>query len=324
MNDTKAIGVAVTGRDASEVLERIVHMEELGIPAAWLTSGGAGRDSLTMFAAAAARTEQILLGTSIVPTWPRHPVVVATQARVLAELAPGRFRLGVGPSHRVGTERTFGYDFQAPLGHLREYLRILKALIQQGQVEFEGDYYTARAQSGASLDVPVMASALRQRSFELCGAEADGAITWVCPGQYVRDVAVPAMWAGATQAGREVPPLIAHAPVCVHDDVDEMRAAVREQMSNYPASPFYQQMFAEAGFPEALETSEWSDTMMDAVVLSGDESTVRERLMEMFAYGATELVLSPVLVGSDRNASLERTLRLVAEAAQGRQRGRIR
>jgi hypothetical protein len=38
----------------------------------------------------------------------------------------------------------------------------------------------------------------------------------------------------------------------------------------------------------------------------------------MFAYGATELVLSPVVAGSDRNASLERTLRLVAEVAQGR------
>ena len=318
MNDTRIIGVAVIGQDAGEVLERIVHMEELGIPAAWLTSGGAGRDSLTMFAAAAARTDRILLGTSIVPIFPRHPVVMATQARVLAEMAPGRFRLGVGPSHRAGTERTFGYDFQAPLGHLREYLRILKVLIQQGQVDFEGDYYTARAQSGVSLDVPVMASALRQRSFELCGAEADGAISWVCPGQYLRDVAVPAMREGAAQAGRDVPPLIAHAPVCVHDDVAEMRAAVREQMSNYPASLFYQQMFAEAGFPEALETSEWSDGMMDAVVLSGDEATVRERLMEMFAYGATELVLSPVVAGSDRNGSLERTLRLVAEVSQGR------
>ena len=86
------------------------------------------------------------------------------------------------------------------------------------------------------------------------GAEADGAISGVCPRQYLRNVAVPAMREGAAQAGRNVPPLIAHAPVCVHDDVAEMRAAVREQMSNYPASPFYQQMFAEAGFAEALET----------------------------------------------------------------------
>ena len=42
-------------------------------------------------------------------------------------------------------------------------------------------------------DVPVMASALQRRSFELCGAEADGAISWVCPGGYLRDVAIPAM-----------------------------------------------------------------------------------------------------------------------------------
>jgi alkanesulfonate monooxygenase SsuD/methylene tetrahydromethanopterin reductase-like flavin-dependent oxidoreductase (luciferase family) len=86
LNDTRVIGVAVTGQDAGEVLERIMHMEDLDIPAAWMTSGGAGRDSLTMFAAAAARTERILLGTSIVPIFPRHPVVTI----IMPQLSPNK------------------------------------------------------------------------------------------------------------------------------------------------------------------------------------------------------------------------------------------
>ena len=73
-----------------------------------------------------------------------------------------------------------------------------------------------------------MASALRQGSFELCGAEADGAISWVCPGSYLRDVALPAMQKGADQVGRAAPPLIAHVPLCVHDNPDEVRSAFRE------------------------------------------------------------------------------------------------
>jgi hypothetical protein len=86
------IGVAVTGGDSRGVLKRIQQAEEMGIHAAWVTTGGARQDGLTVLAAAADHTQRILLGTSITPTWPRHPIVVVQQARVIADLAPGRFR----------------------------------------------------------------------------------------------------------------------------------------------------------------------------------------------------------------------------------------
>jgi alkanesulfonate monooxygenase SsuD/methylene tetrahydromethanopterin reductase-like flavin-dependent oxidoreductase (luciferase family) len=159
-----------------------------------------------------------------------------------------------------------------------------------------------------------MASALQRKSFEFCGAEADGAISWVCPGVYLRDVALPAMRAGAERAGRPVPPLVAHAPVCVHGKPDEVRAAVQQPLANYVRLPFYIQMLAAAGFPEASAGS-WSDAMIDAVVLSGEESRVADRMQELFAFGATEILVSPLAAGSDRAASVERTLRLVAEVA---------
>jgi alkanesulfonate monooxygenase SsuD/methylene tetrahydromethanopterin reductase-like flavin-dependent oxidoreductase (luciferase family) len=144
---------------------------------------------------------------------------------------------------------------------------------------------------------------------------ADGAISWVCPGVYLRDVALPAMRAGAERASRQVPPLLAHAPVCVHEKPDEVRAAAQQQLANYVRLPFYVQMLTAAGFPEA-STGAWSDAMIDAVVLSGGESRVTERLQELFAFGATEVLVSPLAAGSERTASLERTLRLVAEVAQ--------
>ena len=313
--EEKRIGVAVNGHDANEIVRTIKYLEEIGIQAAWLTTGGAGRDGLTVFAAAAIQTSHILLGTSIIPTWPRHPVSVAQQVRVLEELAPGRFRLGIGPSHRDSMQRLIGTDFKAPLGHLREYIQILKALIQEGEVDFDGSYYRAHAQTGAKLSVPVMASALRVRSFELCGAEADGAITWLCPGPYLQQVAIPALEAGAQQGHRSVPPLIAHAPVCVHDNHDEVRIAMREQMGHYPSLPFYAQMLAESGFPEVVQQNAWSDAAIDLVVLSGNEEQVEARLRGMFEFGAKELVLSLVLAGEDRERCMERTLNLLSKVA---------
>jgi F420-dependent oxidoreductase-like protein len=291
----------------------IEQAEQLGLHAAWMTTGGARLDSITLFAAAAVRTQRMKLGTSIVPTFPRHPLVMVQQAQVVAQLAPGRFRLGVGPSHRPTIE-AMGIQFTAPLGHLREYLRIVKPLLQQGRVDFDGTYYKAHETIPEPLDLPVMASALQRGSFELCGEEADGAISWICPGEYLRDVALPAMRMGAERAGRPVPPLIAHAPVCVHDHADEVRAAVREQIQN-PRLPFYRQMLIAAGFPEA-ENGTWSDAMIDAVVLWGNEARVAERLHTLLAYGATEILASPVLAGRDRAASLERTMHLLGRVAQ--------
>lgn len=309
-----AIGVAIRGTDTENTLRNICRAEELGIDVAWLTTGGVGLDSLTIFAVAAERTSRIGMGTSIVPTYPRHPFVMAQQVQVIAALAPMRFRLGIGPSHRPIMEG-MGISFSSPLANLREYIQVLKPLLQEGKVDFDGDQYQAHAAIPNPVQVPVMGSALQKGSFDLCGEIADGAISWICPPEYLRDVALPAMRAGASRVGRSVPPLIAHAPVCVHDNPQEVRQAVREQIMN-PRLPFYQRMLAIAGFPEASE-GQWSDSMIDAVVFSGDEDVVADRMSEVLKFGASEILASPVLAGGNKDKSLERTMTLLGQAAQG-------
>ena len=311
----KTIGVAVQGTDSEAVIAGIKRAEELGIKAAWLTSGaGPGLDSLTLLAGAATQTRRIALGTAVVPTYPRHPIIMAQQTQVLTQLAPGRFRLGVGPSHRPTMVGTFGVDFRAPLGHLSEYLRVLKDLLQQGEVDFDGKYYKAHTRLSGPVDVPVMASALQPKSFDVCGSDSDGAISWVCPMTYLRDVALPAMKDGAQRAGKGVPPLIAHAPVCVHDNLEEVRAAIRERVTN-PRMPFYQRMFVASGHPEA-SNGQWSDSMIDDVVLYGSESQVAEKLQGMFGQGADEVLASPIPAGANSQASLDRTLALLGQISR--------
>jgi F420-dependent oxidoreductase-like protein len=256
------IGLFVQGRDSRSVVDAIRRAESMGIPAVWLTMGGVGADSPSTFAAAAMVTERIKFGTSIIPTWPRHPIALAQQAISLASLAPGRFRMGIGPSHQPAMERLLGVEWEAPLGHLREYLKVLQKLLRKGSVDFQGKWVTARGQIPAPVDVPVMASALREGSFRTCGELADGAISWVCPWDYLRKTAPPALEAGAAKAGRPVPPLVAHVPIAVHDNTAEVREAAREQVGFYARVPFYAAMFAEAGFSDA--GSGMSDELVDA------------------------------------------------------------
>ena len=308
----KSVGIAIPAPDAQSVIHSVIEAERVGVSAAWLTSGGDAGDALTALAIAASRTERINLGTSIMQTWSRHPITAARQAQTIDAIAPGRLRLGVGPGHLQAMQETFGAGFEAPLGHLTEYVKVLKGLLEEGEIDFQGDQIIAKAELPAPTQVAVMASALRPRSFEMCGAEGIGAISWVCPHPYVRDTAMPALRDAAASADRDAPPLVVHAAVCVTDDVAAARDGVREQLGYFPYIPFYARMFAESGFPGS-EESGWTDEMLDSVLLAGDEETVALKIREMHEWGADEVLASVITVG-DADESRIRTMRLLAEA----------
>ncbi len=307
------IGIVVQAPAAAAAVDLIVEAERLGIPAAWMTTGGVQADALTVFAAAAARTERIVLGSAIIPTWPRNPVFIAQQALAIESLAPGRLRLGIGPSTEAAM-RPFGVRFRTPLRQLREYLIVLRTLLHEGSVDFTGKIVRARARIAQPLSTPVMASALQEGSFELCGELADGAISWVCPPAYLRERALPALRRGAQAAGREPPPLVVHTPICVEEDAAAVREAAQRQIGMYARFQFYQDMFAKAGFPAAGEG--FSPELVDGLVVYGSEETVARKLVGLAASGIGHVMAMPLISGGDRQASLQRAFAAVARAAQ--------
>jgi len=310
MKDIK-VGVHIMGFTAPQAVDGIVAAEQAGIEAAWLTVGGIAPDPFAIFSAAALKTDKILLGTSIVPTFPRHPLSMAQGAIAVDQFAPGRLRLGVGPSHKPSIEGQWGIPFERPLEHLREYLTILRAILQEGAVDFQGKRFGAHARIAGPTRVTVMASALRPNGFKVCGELAEGAISWVCPLPYLRDVAVPAIAEGAAKAGRQAPPLIAHIPVAVTEDAEGVREGARRQIGFYPRVPFYSQMFQDAGFPEARE-GELSDRMIDALVIHGTAEAVKERLRGVGAFGAAEILAMPILSANDKDTQAN-TLKALGE-----------
>ena len=304
------IGVQLQTPDAAETARIIERAESLGIRAAWLITGGVAPEGLTILAAAAARTSRILLGTAITPLFTRHPIVIAQQALALASLAPGRFRLGIGSSGK-GIERYYGIPYVRPLAYTRAALIALKTLLQEGAVDLEESGLIVRARlNGPPPRVPVYISALQRRSFLLAGRMADGAITWICPPTYVRDVALPALREGAARAGRQAPPMVMHVPVVLSEDMDAVRDAFTKRFGFYVRLPHYLAMFVAAGFSEAQE-GQWSDRMIEAVAVWGSEVAVADRLRSLLAMGAAELIVSPVGTGTDPAAAVDRTLRLI-------------
>jgi F420-dependent oxidoreductase-like protein len=304
------IGAYVQATDARDTVERIRQAEAAGVEAVWLTQAGIAADSMSVLAAAAATTERIRLGTAIIQTWPRPPVLIAQQTMAIAALAPGRFRLGIGPGTAAGMEPLYGVRWRRPISHLREYLVALQSLLHEGQLDASGPFVKARARLAATIDVPILASALGLGAFKLCGELADGAISWMCPWTYLRDSALPAMAEGAASAGRERPLLVAHVPVCLSTDIERVRAAAREQVGRYAQFPNYQAMFGLAGFPDVA--GGYSDGLLQELVVSGDDAAIGDRLHRLLAEGAGEVIGHQLYVTEDRLAETRRFFELLA------------
>jgi F420-dependent oxidoreductase-like protein len=309
----RVVGIHVQGPSLLETVRLIQQADRAGVASAWLTSGGFGPDSPTTLAVAGSQTTQIQLGTSILVTYSRHPVAAIQQAVAVSQVAPGRFRLGIGPSHRPTIENTYGLPFDHPLDHVREYTEILNQAFRGGKIGFDGKWYRAHGQVSNPPTIPVYHAALRPTAYELAGEIAEGAISWVSPSAFLRDVAKPALLAGAAKrSGGGRPRLVGHAFGLVTDDEAEIRKLGREHLASYTRLTFYQEMFAAAGYPEA-RNGVLSDALVDDLVLAGDEVKVTAGIRRFLDRGVDELILSLLPVGADPAASVERTLRLLGQ-----------
>lgn len=306
-------GVAIEASSGPDFVAHIQQAEAAGVQAAWATMGAAGVcDMMPALAVAAAQTERIRLGNSIVHTWSRQPVVFAEEAMAIEQFGPGRFRLGLGPATAFFVERMYGLEYEKPLTNLREYLHTVKGLLSGEKVQFGGEHVSLRWRVSPDAPVPVMASALRPKSYALCGELADGAISWMCPLKYLTETALPALESGAEKASREAPPLVAHVPIAVTTDREAAFAMAREQLGYYAAVPNYQGMFAMAGYDV---TDGFTDELLDDLVVSGTEEEVAAGLQRWTEAGVGEVLAGP-LHGPDREASRAAAFAAVARAAR--------
>ena len=229
------------GGDLAAGIDLAKRAEALGYESVWVTHG-LGRDSFLVLAAYGAATSRIGLGNGVVPIYPRHPVTMAQAALTLSELTGGRFRLGIGVSHRASMEAMLGLAIIEPLAIMREYVAVLRGALGSGAA-FEGKHY--RVHWSLALPTrppasPIYLAALGPRMCELAGEIADGAILWLCTPDYVRDVARPAIERGRRRAGKTLEgfDIVAAVPLAVTDDAGAAQKAFRNELSRYATLPF--------------------------------------------------------------------------------------
>jgi F420-dependent oxidoreductase-like protein len=310
LSTAERVGLVIDGTNASDAVKTIAAAEAAGVRQIWMTQTPFWPDTLTTLAAAATKTSAIHLGTSIVPTYPRHPLVMAQQALSLYDIAPGRLRLGIGPSHQTIIEGIYGLPQTTPLAHLREYVNVLRTALWDGKVDHHGKFFNVKVTLPHTAQIPVLISTLGVKAFQLAGEIADGALSWVCPIQYLIRTGIPALRTAAAAANRQsAPPLVAYISVALSQDRDSVLAAGRQSLDMYAKFPFYAKMFTDAGFP--LTAGQMiSESLVDSLIVSGNEDTVAVQFTKLLAAGLDELMVTLVPI-KDAVDEFRRLMRLI-------------
>jgi 5,10-methylenetetrahydromethanopterin reductase len=262
-----------------------------GFASAWMANIF-GLEALTSLAVAGSQVPGIELGTAVIPTYPRHPAVLAQQALTTAlAVGPGRLTLGIGLSHKIVIESIYGYSFDQPLRHMREYLSVLQPLLDGNPASVDGA--TLSAHIGLTVPragrVPVLLAALAPRMLNLAGGQTDGTVLWMTGPATVRDYVVPAISPAAQAAGRPSPRVVCILPVCVTSDPDAARASAAEEFAIYGQLPSYRAMLDREGAAGPAD-----------VAIVGDEDAVAAQISALADAGVTDFVAAEFAHGQDR------------------------
>jgi 5,10-methylenetetrahydromethanopterin reductase len=262
-----------------EVIRRAQRAEAAGLDSAWLAHIFS-HDAISMLGLVGRETSRIELGTAVVPTYPRHPVVMAQQALTTQAASKGRFTLGIGLSHKMVIENMFGLPYKRHLAHMREYMAVMKPILQGEPVKHRGDEYNVNmeiAVEGAS-PVPVVLAALGPKMLDFAGRESQGTVTWMAGHKALSEHVVPRITTAAKDAGRPAPRVIAGVPLAITDDTAGALEIAAKVFAVYRDLPAYRAMLDRGGLGEPPE-----------VALIGSTATVSDSLKRLEDIGVTDL-----------------------------------
>ncbi|MEE1816780.1 LLM class F420-dependent oxidoreductase [Streptomyces sp. SP18ES09] len=288
------VGLAREARDA-------------GLHSAWFGQTFA-YDSPSLAAIVGREVPGLQVGTSAIPVFGRHPLLVSSQAQTAQAATGGRFHLGLALGTRHLTETGFGLPYERPVGLLREFLTALRPLLETGEADFHGELLTATtpypaAVPGARPTVPVLVAAMGPQALRVSGELADGVLPFLAGPRALAEHVVPAVTAAAEAAGRPAPRIVALVPGVVTADVEGVRERAAEAHALYERIPSYQRVIELSGAGRAAD-----------VAVIGDEEAVAAEVRRYREAGATEVVFTSTDLGGEEDR--RRTWKLLGELSR--------
>jgi F420-dependent oxidoreductase-like protein len=331
-----------SGPRMQSTIDLILEAERLGFDSVW--SGEAyGSDVITFLAFVGARTSKIKLGAGIMQMHARTPAMTAMTAMTLDGLTNGRFIIGLGPSNPQVVEGWHGVPYGKPLQRYREYIAILRKILQrEAPLEFEGQEYQIpyRGPGATGLgkplksilhgrpDIKIYTASIGPKGIELAAELADGLLpVWMSPDWY-QQLYKPHLDAGFAKAGpgksRENFDLAPFVTCVLGPDIAKCREPIKANLALYiggmgaRTKNFYNSYVRQFGYEELARRLQdlylsgrkneaqaaVPDELVDSVALVGPKERIRDQLARW-----RSSPINTLLIGT----SQPEALRVVAE-----------
>jgi len=306
--------------DMAAALAVAKRAEAVGYESAWLADAGSA-DPFVLAGALGASGTKLRVGIGVSPAYTRTPAVFASMSGAIAQLLPGRFILGLGCSSETIVGRWNGVPFEKPLARVRETVTLVRSMLQGERSSFQGK--TVRSEGFRLLalppePVPIYVGALKPAMLRVAGEVGDGVVLNLFPAK-----ALPRMLAevaaGAAKAGKSADGMesVCRFQTWVTDDPKGARALLRRFMAGYFTTSVYNAFAEWCGFEEEARAmreawakkdrekteAAFTDEMIDAITLIGNEKHCRDRVAEFVDAGLTTPMFHPI--AADAGAALK-------------------
>jgi len=249
-----SLSVPMDGFTLAEHAEIARDAERWGYTDAWSFEVD-GVDCFSPLAVVAMATG-MRVGTAIANVYTRGPATLAVSAAGLAEIAPGRFCLGIGAGSQPIVETWNGGTFDRPATRVREMVQFLRPALAGERVVFRGETFSVdgfRLTRPPTHPIPIHVAALRPGMLRVAGEAADGAVlNWLSPDDVPKSVGV--VREAARKAGRDPDGIEITARLMIHVDppTPESDLVVRRHITGYLNVPVYRAFHEWLGRTEAL------------------------------------------------------------------------
>lgn len=296
---------SISGRSPIDgTVESFARLHAEGFQRIWTPQLPSDPDLLTVLAVVLREVGGVEVGTAVLPIQNQHPMLLAQRALTLSLIGQGRFRLGLGMTHRVVTEGLWGIPWDKPVRRLREYLDGLQPLLAGEPADAAGETVTTRgAVRVAGAPTPeVYVAALGPQLLRLAGRRTSGTLTWMTGPKTLAEHVGPVLRAAAAEAGRPAGAarVVACLPVAVTDDPAAVRAHAATAYAAYGHLPSYRAMLDREGAAGPAD-----------IPIIGAEDAVAEQISALRGAGVDEFVgdvFDPDREGRERTRALLRRL----------------
>ena len=195
---------------AEQLLAAAQAADELDYYACYSADEIYHKDAWLLFAAAAQRTERIRLGPCVAPIFMREPTYIAQLAATLDELSGGRAEVVFGIGNIAMLEQySIEWRGTRPIARLREAHQVMRSVLDDGAIDFKGDFYSYTGVTTAARPVqehlPLKIGAMGgPKSMQLAGEIADGLHTACAYSPEALGYTVEQFRSGAERAGRSL------------------------------------------------------------------------------------------------------------------------